>query len=304
MDWMTGLQRAIDYAEENLCGEIDAEEAARRAYSSAYHFQKVFGILCGISFGEYVRRRRLTRAGEELLGGGRVMDVALRYGYESPDGFSRAFYRFHGILPSEVKKGCRLRAFSRLTLQVNFTGGSEMNYKIEEKPELVLVGYGKRFSGAPFGEEREAQEDAFFRTTRAKQWLLRGASDTPGIDYCVVDRVDGEGYDFYIAYDLDDWSRQELYNPAVTGVDFMEGMGFETLVIPRRTYAVFATGKAKRPIAEYVGLRRRIVTEWLPDSGYLLADAPEVIVMHWNPPGREKERYIEIRMPVERIDRP
>ena len=88
MDWMTGLQRAIDYAEENLCGEIDAEEAARRAYSSAYHFQKVFGILCGISFGEYVRRRRLTRAGEELLGGGRVIDVALRYGYESPDGFS------------------------------------------------------------------------------------------------------------------------------------------------------------------------------------------------------------------------
>ena len=94
MDWITGIQRAVDYAEENMTGEIDYEEAARRALSSSFHFQRVFGILFGYSFGDYIRMRRLSLAGQELfLTRSRVIDTALKYGYDTPESFSRASSR-------------------------------------------------------------------------------------------------------------------------------------------------------------------------------------------------------------------
>ena len=127
MDWICGIQKAIDYIEEHLTEKIDYEAVAKCAYSSSYHFQRVFGILCGFTVGEYIRRRRLTLAGNELLHSQqKVIDVALKYGYKTPESFSRAFQRFHGILPSQVKKGCYLNSFSRLSVNFDSTGGSEM----------------------------------------------------------------------------------------------------------------------------------------------------------------------------------
>ena len=100
MDWIQGIQQAIDYIEDHITEEIDYEEAAKRAYSSSFHFQRVFGIMCGFTLGEYIRRRRLTLAGNELLMKDiKVIDVALKYGYETPESFSRAFQKFHGIAP-------------------------------------------------------------------------------------------------------------------------------------------------------------------------------------------------------------
>ena len=101
MDWIQGIQRAIDYMEENITEELDLSEAAKRAYSSSFHFQRVFGMLCGYSAGDYIRMRRLSLAGEELSkGDAKIIDVALKYGYDTPEGFSRAFTAFHGISPS------------------------------------------------------------------------------------------------------------------------------------------------------------------------------------------------------------
>ena len=101
MDWINGIQRAIDYTEEHLCEETDFEMIARQAASSSFHFQRIFSILCGYSLGEYIRMRRLTCAAEELQhSDAKVIDVALKYGYETPESFSRAFTRFHGITPS------------------------------------------------------------------------------------------------------------------------------------------------------------------------------------------------------------
>ena len=128
MNWIQGLQRAIDYVEANLAGEIDMEEAAKQAYASPFHFQRVFGILCGYSLGDYIRMRRLSLAGEELAGGGaRVIDVALKYGYDTPESFSRAFTRFHGIAPSEAKRGGRVKSFTPLSVKLTLTGGSKMD---------------------------------------------------------------------------------------------------------------------------------------------------------------------------------
>lgn len=104
MDWIMGLQKAVDYIEDNLTENIDYEIVAAQSFSSSYHFQRVFSILCGFTVGEYIRNRRLSLAGAELaVGDSKVIDVALKYGYESPDSFAKAFRKFHGILPSQAK---------------------------------------------------------------------------------------------------------------------------------------------------------------------------------------------------------
>ena len=306
MDWLQSIQAAVDYIEAHLAEKISYEEIAKRAYSSTYHFQRVFGMVCGCTLGEYIRRRKLTLAGGELVAGkAKVIEIALKYGYETPESFSRAFFRFHGILPSKVKakkgNGYLLKNFPCLSLTQDFKSGGGMKYRIETKPEIILVGYKKRFSGVPYGEERAAQEEAFITATRAKQWLLLGASSNYTTDYIVIRNIDDEGYDCYAAYELDEWTRKELFNPKTTGVDFMDKMGFETLVIPGRTYAIFETEKKKRPVADYAEIRKKIVGDRALTSEYIFVDAPEVIAMHWRPKGEwAKERYIEICLPVEK----
>ena len=302
MNWIQGIQRSIDYIEEHICENINYEEIAKQAYSSSYHFQRVFGIMCGITLGEYIRRRRLTLAGSELLTtNAKITDLALKYGYDTPESFSRAFFRFHGIKPSQVKTTRSLHSFSRLSVKIDFTGGNNMKCKIKEMPKLVVVGFKKHFIGVPYGEERAKQEHELMSTTRATQWILIGASCNYSTDYCIVTNVNDDGYDFYVAYELDEWTRKELYNPKTTGVDFMDKMNFETIVIPKSLYAVFETERKKRPVDDYIDIRKNIVTEWLPYSDYLLANAPEIVVMHWRTQGEcENERYIEICLPIEK----
>ena len=132
MDWVLGLQDAIDYIEQHLLEDIDYQEIAARSFSSSYHFQRVFSILCGFTVGEYIRNRRLSLAGAELAAGNsKVIDVALKYGYENPDSFARAFQKFHGILPSQARgNGQMLKSFSSLVLKFSLEGGYTMDYKI------------------------------------------------------------------------------------------------------------------------------------------------------------------------------
>lgn len=302
MDWIQGIQNAINFIEEHIGEKIDYEELAKTAYSSSYHFQRVFGIMCGITIGENIRRRRLTLAGNDLLTSNEtVTEIALKYGYNTPESFSRAFRQFHGIKPSQVKKARSLNTFPRLSVIIDSNGGNTLKCSVREQPKMILVGYKKRFTGVPYGDERTKQEEEFITTTRAKQWLLLGASCNYSNDYCIVTNINDYGYDFYIAYELDEWTRKELYNPNTTGVDFIKTLGFETIVIPNSLYAVFKTEKKKHPIFDYTDIRKKIVTEWLPSPDYLLANAPEVVIMHWRPQGEwAKERYIEICLPIER----
>ena len=174
-----------------------------------------------------------------------------------------------------------------------------MKYKIEERQGLVLVGYKRRFSGVPYGEERAKQEKEFFCATRAKQWLLRGASATPETEYCIVGNVDEDGYDFYIAYAVDEWERNALFDPKITGVHGLESWGLETIEIPAQKYAIFETERQRRPILEYITLRERIMTEWLPSSAYRLAKSPELIVLRWSYLTDRENKYVEVCIPIE-----
>ena len=302
MDWITGMQKAIDYIEANLTEEIDYEKVAAESFSSSYHFQRVFSILCGYTLGEYIRLRRLSLAGAELANGKeKVIDIALKYGYDSPDSFAKAFQKFHGITPSQARAdGSKLKSFSRLSIKISLEGGSIMNYRIETKPQFTLLGYKKRFEGTPYDELRHKQECDFFITTRAHQWMLKGMANDKLSDYCVITNMNDDGYDFYIASTTDNWERDNLYNSKVTGIDFMDKFQFEEIIIPERTYAIFETKKQRMPIPEYFDLRKQIAAEWLSNNEYQMINAPEIAVYHWGIVGGYTERTIEIWIPIEK----
>lgn len=140
MDWTQSIQRAINYIEAHLDEDIDYEAVAKEACSSVFHFQRVFGVLCGFTLGDYIRMRRLSRAAEQLLeSDDRIIDIALRAGYETPESFSRAFSRFHGITPGEARRGGRVKYFSPLSVKLILTGGRQMDYRIEETPAFRLI---------------------------------------------------------------------------------------------------------------------------------------------------------------------
>ncbi len=298
MDWTTGIQRAIDYIEIHIDEPLNYDDIAREAFSSGYHFQRVFSILCGWTLGEYIRNRRLSLAGQELQSGGaRVIDVAMKYGYDSPDSFARAFQKFHGVTPSQARGGATLKSFSRLSVKVSLEGGSSMNYRIENKPEMILTGYGRRFEGAPGG--RLKQEADFTMRTRPQQYLLQGVDtfENASSSASVVMNVNDDGFDFFLGRFLSDKARADMASEFSLGPEY--AALFQDIAIPAHTCAVFETERCGYPTETFLDLRARIVSEWLPSSGYQLSDAPEITVYHWYGGERRRERYIELWMPIE-----
>lgn len=126
MNWTQGIQNALDYIEAHLTEELDYAAIAAQAACSPYYFQRIFGVLCGLTLGEYIRNRRLSLAGSEVLAAdAKIIDIALKYGYETPESFTRAFARFHGMTPTEARQNhAKLRAFSRLRVQISLKGGT------------------------------------------------------------------------------------------------------------------------------------------------------------------------------------
>ena len=298
MNWITGMQKAIDYIEANLTEEIDYEKVAAESFSSSYHFQRVFSILCGYTLGEYIRLRRLSLAGAELANGKeKVIDVALKYGYDSPDSFAKAFQKFHGITPSQARAdGSMLKSFSRLSIKISLEGGSTMNYRIEEKDGMILTGYKRRFSGIP--GERMEQEKEMYVKTRPLQYILQGLSGDVVKNFDIITNIDDEGYDFYIASQLNEYCRNNLNKDGILGEEFAKY--YENVTIPKCTYAIFETERCAYPTMTFLDLRRKIASEWLPASGYQLKNAPELVVTHWFEGEKRNQRYRELWIPIEK----
>lgn len=299
MDWISGIQNAINYMEEHLTEELDYEKIAKESFSSPFHFQRVFSILCGYTLGEYIRNRRLTLAGIELASTrNKVIDVAYKYGYETPESFTKAFQKFHGITPSQARgSGATLRSFSRLSIKVSLEGGSMMDYKIEEKPALLLTGYKRRFTGSP--NDKQEQDHNFACETRLEQAILEGLSREHETIYQVLTAFDEDGYDFYFAYRFPTWALDDLEDlPADIAARF------EHIPVPAGSYLVCETERCQFPTAQVDALRKRAVGEWLPASGYELRDAPEIGVIHWfweeGNDTLNHSRYCELWLPIKR----
>ena len=299
MDWITGIQNAINYIEDHITEELDYEVIARESASSSFHFQRVFGILCGFTLGEYIRRRRLSLAGAELAAGkGKVIDVALRYGYDTPESFARAFQKFHGNTPSQARiRDVKLKSFSCLSVLVSLEGGSTMNYKIVEKSELLLYGYKRHFTGTPM--ERNLQDHHFACETRLRQAVLQYMAHDADTTYNVISGFDDEGYDFFISSYL---GREDRVCFADTMGEEIAGW-FEQIIIPAGTYMVCETERCKYPANDADGLYRNAVTQWLPSLGYELAEGPEVEVLHWfykeGDEALNSSRYLELWLPIQ-----
>ncbi len=148
MGWVESIQKAIDYIEEHLLEDLTIESISRQANASAFHFQRTFTILTDISIGEYIRRRRLTLAAQEISStNGKVIDLAYKYGYDTPEAFSKAFRRQHGVSPSEARKYMgKLKFYERLVIQVILKGAKPMKYNILERDSFQLIGIKQEFS--------------------------------------------------------------------------------------------------------------------------------------------------------------
>lgn len=257
MDWLTGIQNAINYVEEHLTEDIDYEEVAREAACSSFYFQRIFGILCGISLGDYIRNRRLTLAGDALSASDdKVIDIALKYGYESPENFARAFVRFHGVTPSEAKKdGSKLRSFSRISVKITLSGGNVMNYKIVEKEAFDIIEKA----------ETHSVENAENAKSIPAFWAR---SHQDGTVKTLMNATTDRTFIFGVCYgNLPKNAKTFDYSIAATySKDAAVPDGFRRNTIPARTWAVFEC-KGAMPDA-IQALWHKIVSEFFPTSSY------------------------------------
>ena len=261
MDWISGLQHALDYVEEHITENIDYEQAAKAAYSSSFHFQRVFSAICSYSLGDYIRFRRLSLAGSELAcTNAKVIDVAFKYGYDTPESFSRAFTRFHGVTPSAAKHGANLKSFSKLSVKLILHGGTAMDYRIENKEAFDVVLRKKRFPKAHEITTREI----------AKFWGECQSDGTIGavckyipknniFDKCIVGI--SFGADSALTNSDFPYGIGAHYNGAEVTEDYLS---VET--IPAHTYAVFKC-VGKMPEA-FQKVYKYICTEFFPASEY------------------------------------
>ena len=256
MDQITAIQRAIDYTEAHLTDEIDYEAAAREAASSVFHFQRLFSMLCGYALGDYIRMRRLSLAADELQRtGGKIIDIALKYGYDTPESFSRAFTRFHGITPTQARRGGNIKSFSRLSVKLILDGGNLMDYRIEKRDAFKLICRKKQVN-KPQGDTATADISAFWgecSTDGTMEKLCKYASfdNLRGIlGVCFSGEMANSGFPYGIGAE---------YN----GAPLTDG-GFDIVEIPAHTYAVFQC-KGKMPDA-FKETYKKICTEFFPQS--------------------------------------
>lgn len=296
MNWITGLQKAIDYIEEHLLEEMDYGEVAAQSFSSSYHFQRVFSIFCGFTIGEYIRNRRLSLAGNELAKGDmKVMDAALKYGYESPDSFAKAFQKFHGILPSQARvSGSNLKSFSRLVLKISMEGGKTMNYRIEEKQAITIVGCTKHFVGSPADRYQQQHDFMVQGETRWIRYALQGLAHNCSEEYAVISHQDDNAYDFTIGTVIPTYFQKHLEETVGT----KNAELLTTQSIEPQKYLVVQTERSAFCMDEHLEIRKRAVTEWFADAEYQLANAPEITVFHYDRENKDN-CFVELWMPVE-----
>lgn len=263
---LKSLNESIDYIESHLNDEIDYAEVERITGISIYHYRRIFSYLSGMSLGEYIRNRKLSNATFDLLNKGKsVTETAFKYGYESVDGFSRAFREWSGISPSEVKKSNKLKAFPKLSFQLMMNGGMDMDYRIEKKEAFKIVGVKKRVPIQFEGESQEIITLAKSITAEQRKKLHSFANMEP---YQVVnasfnfddERMTGKGY-------LDHMIGVLTKNDA----PFDE---LDVVEVPEQTWAVFSSkGEFPKVMQDTWG---KIVSEWLPSFDYELVEAPEI----------------------------
>ena len=280
MEWIERLNKSINYIEEHITEEISYDELAQIACCSTYHFQRMFTYIAGVSLSEYIRRRKMSLAAVDLQGSNeKIIDISLKYGYSSPTAFNRAFQSIHGVAPSALKnEGVSIKSFPPITFKFTVKGVEELNYRIETKPAFRIVGKSYPLNKEieqNFLEVPQMWQNAVMDGTIKKIIALMNSQPQGvlGVSAC----NDNEKWKYYIAVS------------STADID----TSLEEYIVPGCMWAIFPGGGTGKSIQE---LEKRIVTEWLPTSGYEYGNAPDIeVYLNPDPQNAQYEVWIPVR---------
>lgn len=279
MDWTLRLNSAINYIEENINDNIDMEKVAKIACCSTYHFQRMFAYMANVPLSEYIRRRRMSLAAVDLQNSdSKVIEISMKYGYDSPTAFNRAFKSIHGITPSQAREnGTSLIAYPPISFQISIKGVSAMNYRIEKKESFRIVG---------ISEPLEMEIEKNFEIV-PKMW---GNAAMNGTITKLAGLMDGTLFGLLGISSCNETNNWRYYI-GVESSKTLEGE-LEELIVPKATWAIFASEGSNLSIQE---LEKRIVTEWLPTSGYEYGNAPDIeVYLRADPDNAKYEVWIPV----------
>lgn len=280
MEWIERLNKTISYIEEHLAEEISYDELAHIACCSSYHYQRIFAYMAGIPLSEYIRRRRMSLAAIELQSGNKkIIDIGMKYGYASPTAFNRAFQSVHGIAPSIAKKGgTTIKSYPPISFKLTVKGVEELSYRIETKDSFRIV-------GASFPLDKEIENNFIAVPQMWQNAAINGTFEkiTPlmnnqpmgvlGVSVC----NNKEEWQYFIAVS--------------SSIDTDNSLDED--IIPACTWAIFSGIGTGISIQE---LERRIITEWLPTSGYEYDNAPDMeVYLNPDPNNMQYEVWIPIK---------
>ncbi|HCD45796.1 MAG TPA: AraC family transcriptional regulator [Lachnoclostridium sp.] len=285
MDCIQSIQKAIEYMEEHMLEKISYEEVASQLYVSNYHFHRLFSMITGITANEYIRNRRLSMAGQELIMSvKRVIDIALKYGYESPESFTKAFSRFHGVTPNVAKRsGILLKSFNRLVIKIKFEGGAAMEYKIVKREKFQLLAKVQAFRNESISEEGNNEIPDFWKQCGSNgvfDVLNRQASKHDIYGVCASISKESSFFDYGIGIEYE-------------GGDIPEG--YRIWEVKPILWAVFqCIGTNSECIEETWD---KIFKEFLPGSDYNMLDETDFELY---PENSHPDVFCEIWIPVKK----
>ncbi|QIK70871.1 AraC family transcriptional regulator [Erysipelothrix sp. HDW6C] len=277
----------IEYIENHLLDEIHKQEIEKISGYSDYHFKRVFMFLTGLSLNEYIRKRKLSLATQDLIAGQKVTEVAFNYGYNSSDGFSNAFQEWSGVRPSEISMTTNQYFFPKLEFSYTLKGGISMEFRIEMKEAFNIIGVTKRIALQFEGENEEIINLAQSITQEQREAMHSVGNLYPHQVINASFNFDGRDSD-------KDGSLEHMIGFLSTNI-----MGREDLVqihVAKQLWAVFPiTGSFPQSLQDTWA---RIFSEWLPASSYELVEAPEISFSNYNDPPHA--RYSEIWIAIQK----
>ena len=283
MNWIANMNNALEYIENNIEKNIKSEEVAKIAYSSKFHFLRTFYMLTGMTLNEYIRQRKLSLAVKDVISSdSKIIDIAFKYGYETPEAFSKAFKRLHGISPTKArKKGKNLKAIPPLSFQITVKGENRMNYRIVEKEGFKIVGLSKRITTK--NNENLKVIPKFWQEVNESGKCKELSQDAGSM------RVMG------VILNHDKEQEEFDYMIAIEAKGAQESDNYEEAYVPSCTWAVF---ESIGPMPDAIQrVWHKIFAEWFPATKYEHADAPELEVYLPGDPN-DKDYKCEIWIPV------
>lgn len=294
MTWVERMNRALDYIEDNLYTDIDMTKAARIACCSNSNFQRVFSIVADVSLHEYIRRRKMTLAAFELQNSNiKIIDLALKYGYDSPESFARAFNHIHGTTPSSARdKGVVLTAYPRISFLLTVRGVVPMNYRIESKDAFVVYGIeslmttdnGENFNAIPQFWLDALGDGRIDKLTRSTNMIPEGPNNLCLVHaICDYRPVEGNNSFPYMLF---------AYKTSKSQTE-----GYEEVIVPAATWAIFRTeNHTVAGTSEAIqNLTKRVYTEWMPTADYEKIDGYELELYYGSGSACWSEVWIRVK---------